>query len=402
MTSLSPGGGVLYTLPTCSSCHGRPNNPSFTSPSLSLVLQRLVDLLLLTTPSSVDHQHLLTALHNATTLAINLVTLPSSSSTRSSSSSRPTFTPSLTPLPHNPVHLTIRILTPILPLPSPLSPSSAVSLASAVKGTPCVQLNSVSPAALSPSSASQPTIAGKEKQSWASLLTPRTSSPSSSSSSISPSVTHSSPVSPPRPVSDSVMLEATCVQPNSDSSAAVPSSSPDAEMQDGEEIQDENEATQQSHQTIPPSSTSSSSTSPPFDSSLPSSTTSTVIPSCRQPETFVVSAAVESLLTTQQGREETVEQESGQRVGSGSDECRRDHNTHHHTPHLATPLSHLILTPPLCLPPVMLFRTMSLSSPSYHIHSTSYRTEPVAEESLGRRGRVSMEAEEASRNKVGK
>ena len=266
MTSLSPGGGVLYTLPTCSSCHGRPNDPSFTSPSLSLVLQRLVDLLLLTTPSSVDHQHLLTALHNATTLAINLVTLPSSSSTRSSSSSRPTFTPSLTPLPHNPVHLTIRILTPILPLPSPLSPSSAVSLASAVKGTPCVQ-------------------------------------------------------------------------PNSDSSAAVPSSSPDAEMQDGEEIQDENEATQQSHHTIPPSSTSSSSTSPPFDSSLPSSTTSTVIPSCRQPETFVVSAAVESLLTTQQGREETVEQESGQRVEA---EATNADETITHT--ITHPTSHPTLT----------------------------------------------------------
>jgi hypothetical protein len=104
------------------------------------------------------------------------------------------------------------------------------------------------------------------------------------------------------------------VQSNSDSPAAVPSSSPDAEMQDEEEIQDENEATQDSHHTIPPYSTSSPSISSPFDSSLPSSTTSTVIPSCRQPETFVVSAAVESLLTTQQGREETVEQERGQRV----------------------------------------------------------------------------------------
>ena len=129
------------------------------------------------------------------------------------------------------------------------------------------------------------------------------------------------------------------MQPNSDSSAAVPSSSPDAEMQDGEEIQDENEATQQSHHTIPPSSTSSSSTSPPFDSSLPSSTTSTVIPSCRQPETFVVSAAVESLLTTQQGREETVEQESGQRVEA---EATNADETITHT--ITHPTSHPTLT----------------------------------------------------------
>ena len=314
MTSLSPGGGVLYTPPTCSSCHGHSNDPSLTSPSLPLVLQRLVDLLLLTTPSSADHQHLLTALHNATTLALNLVTLPFSSSTRSSSSSHPTSTVSLTPLPHSPSHLTIRILTPIVPLPSPLSPSSAVSLASAVSGTPCVQHNSVSSAALSPSSASQPRIAVKEKKSWASLLTPLTSSSSSSPTSFSPSVTPSRPVSPPCPVSDSVMVGTSCVQPNSDSYAAVSSSSPEVEMQDEDENQDKNEATQQSHQNISPSPTSSPSISPTFDSSLPSSTTSTVASSCRQPKTFVVFAAVESLLITQQGREETAEQESGQRV----------------------------------------------------------------------------------------
>src|ERR1700679_3831774 len=101
MTSLSPGGGVLYTPPWCSSCHGHSNDPSFVVPSLSLVIQRLVDLLLLTTPSSTDHQHLIAALHNATTAAINLVILSSSSTTHSPSSPCSTSTPSSTPRVHN-------------------------------------------------------------------------------------------------------------------------------------------------------------------------------------------------------------------------------------------------------------------------------------------------------------
>lgn len=119
------------------------------------------------------------------------------------------------------------------------------------------------------------------------------------------------------------------MQPNSDSHAAVSSSFPQAEMQDEEVKEDENGAAERAHGAIPPSSTSplsiSSSSAPSLLSSMP-----TVSSSCRQSETLVVSAAVYSQLT-QQGREETVEQESGdaaEAVAKDSDETIAHSITH--------------------------------------------------------------------------
>src|ERR1700712_2370524 len=113
MTSLSPGDGVPLTSPSSSPRHGRPNDLSFVSPSLSytppsltLLIQRLVFLLSLTSPTSPDHRHLLTALDHPTTPALTL-------SPSLSSSSSPPSSPPLSPT--SPA-FTIRILTPVLPL----------------------------------------------------------------------------------------------------------------------------------------------------------------------------------------------------------------------------------------------------------------------------------------------
>ena len=147
-------------------------HPSLTfahPPSLSLLIQRLVDLLILTPPTSPAHLHLTTALDHAITAATRMATQPSSPS------------PPLPPLSHstitNPVHQftshTIRILTPILPL-SPLPPpsTSSQSLRGGATKTPCRQPNSVSYAALSSRTASRlATASAKKKRCWASLLT---------------------------------------------------------------------------------------------------------------------------------------------------------------------------------------------------------------------------------------
>ena len=369
MTSLSPGGGVLYTPPLCSSCHGHSNDPSFVVPSFPLVIQRLVDLLLLTTPSSTEHQHLLTALHNATNAAINLITLSSSSITPSPSSPHSTFTPSPTPLAHSPPHLTIRILTPLTPLPSPLSSSSTVSLLSGAKKTPCVQQNSASSAGLFPPIAPQLNAAGKGKKTWAahlSSLTSSSTSPSSPSPSpITPPVSPSSSATPPRAVSDSEMVESPCAQPNSVSSAAVSPSSPETNMQDIEEKRDCDEEAKPSHDAILPSTPSSPSISSSITSSLLSSTASMMTSSCRQPETSVSYAAVNSLLTTQQEGGETVGRESGKEeeaVAKDADETTA-HTTTVPPPHLTSPCN--TVTDPIPLSPFCITVTTSEPKPSH-------------------------------------
>jgi hypothetical protein len=111
-------------------------------------------------------------------------------------------------------------------------------------------------------------------------------------------------------------------------------------MQDDEEKQNRNGAAQQSPDAVPRSPTSSPSISSSITSSLLSSTTSVVSSSCRQPETSVSYAAVDSSSITQQGREETVEQESGKKVEAVPKDADE---TTAHTTILSTPL----LTP-LC------------------------------------------------------
>jgi hypothetical protein len=85
-------------------------------------------------------------------------------------------------------------------------------------------------------------------------------------------------------------------------------------MQDEEEKQNSDGVTQPSPHALSHSSTSSPPLFSSITSSLLSSTTSVVSSSCRQPETSVFYATVKSLSTSQQGREEMVEQESGKTV----------------------------------------------------------------------------------------
>ena len=145
MTSSSPGDDVSITPPSSSPRHGRSNDPSFVVPSFSLplpslysVIQRLVDLLILTSPTSSAHRHLTTALDHAITAATRITTRPLCPSHRPPLISRPSTT---TPLVHRRRPLTIRILTPILPLsPSPPSTPSQ-SLSSGARSTLSRQLN---------------------------------------------------------------------------------------------------------------------------------------------------------------------------------------------------------------------------------------------------------------------
>ena len=353
MTSLSPGGGVSYTLPSCSSCHVHSNDPSFIVPSLPLVIQRLVHLLLLTTPSSTDHQHLITALHNAANAAISLIISSSSSTTHSSSSPHPTFTPIPTPHVHSsPPHHTIRILTPLTPLPSPLPSSSVVSLLSGAKKTPCVQQNSVFNAALSPP-ITQLEAAGKRKKTWAAHLTSLTSPSVPSPSSITPPVSSSHSASSRRPVSDSEMVESPCVQPNSVSYAAVSPSSPETDMLDIEEKRNCDEETKPSHDPALLVSPSSPSTSSLITSSLLNSTQSMTTTSCRQPKTFVHHAAVESLSTSQLEGGEALGQDNGKEaeaVAKKTDETTA-HTTTASPPHPIAPCdTDLLPLFPFCMP----------------------------------------------------
>ena len=123
-------------------------------------------------------------------------------------------------------------------------------------------------------------------------------------------------------------------------------------MQDDEEKQNRNGAAQQSPDAVPRSPTSSPSISSSITSSLLSSTTPVVSSSCRQPETSVSYAAVDSLSITQQGREETVEQESGKKVEAVPKDA--DETTTHTTtlsaPLLTTPCNtNNNPLPPFCM-----------------------------------------------------
>ena len=349
MTCSSPGDGVSFTSPSSSSRHGHSNEPSYippspslTLPSLSLLIQRLVDLLILTPPTSPAHLHLTTALDHAITAATRMATQPSSPSPPSPPLSH---SPITTPV-HQFTSHTIRIVTPILPL-SPLPPpsTSSQSLRGGATKTPCRQPNSVSYAALSSCTASRlATASAEKKRCWASLLT--SPSPSPSPSSATPSASPPCPPpSSPSAVSDTVMVETSCVQPNSASHAAVSSSLMPERMQSEEGEEDKDGAVQQGVAAIPaPSSASTSSASLPSSAASPplGSETESVSSSCRQLTNLVVFAAVSSLSTPQLVGGKTTGQESGQwaeAVDSDADD------TSPHTPLTTTPSPHIHPTP---------------------------------------------------------
>ena len=262
LTSASPGDGVSFTSSPSSSRRGRSHDSSFVVPSLSLTLPSLPAGPTASWPPHPKTNHFLcssslhTALDHAITAATRIATHPPSPSSPLLSVSRlPT-----TPLAHLRTSLTIRILTPILPL-SPLPPStSSSSLSGGAKKTPCRQPNSVSHAALSSATTSQPTAARAKKRSWAALF----SSPSSSSSPTSPSVSSLCPRSPsPSVVSHTVLVEASCWQTNSDLSAAMSSSSPVECMQSEKGRRTETKQFSRVRMTLLPPSTSSPSPLPP-------------------------------------------------------------------------------------------------------------------------------------------
>ena len=125
-------------------------------------------------------------------------------------------------------------------------------------------------------------------------------------------------------------------------------------MQDIEEKQDGNGEATPSHDIILPTSLSSPSISSALTSSLLSSTQSMESPPCRQPETSVFYAAVDSLLTSQQGRGELVEVESGKEeeaVVKDADETTA-HTTTVPTPHVIPPScdTDTFSLSPFCMP----------------------------------------------------
>ena len=140
MTSLSPGDGVSYgpnSSPSSSSRHQHSNDPSFVAPSHSLIptsltflLQRLVDLLILTSPTSSAHRHLTTALDHAITAATRFAT-HSSLTPSHQVTSLPSLPLSLLPSP------TANVRSPFdSSLPSSLSPFLSLDLV-AVSGERC-------------------------------------------------------------------------------------------------------------------------------------------------------------------------------------------------------------------------------------------------------------------------
>ena len=207
MPSSSPGYGVLPPLSSSSPRHGHSNEPSFAPPSppltflsLSSPIQRLVDLLILTPPSTSTYQHLATALSHAITAATPTVIPPS--------------LPFIShPAPRRIPHFTTRILTPILPLS--LLPSSAPAQSSSSGAKDIYRQPTPIPFAyVSSLTARSATPTRAKKQSWAEMCSsPSPSSPSfpSSPSSLPPAIAPLSPSSPSHSVaSKAVALEASC------------------------------------------------------------------------------------------------------------------------------------------------------------------------------------------------
>ena len=225
MTSSSPGDRASCTSPSSSSRHGRPNEVSFVPPtssltlsSLSSVIQRLVDLLILTPPTTSAYHHLSTALDHAITATTHAASLPSS--------------PSIC-LPSRFSSVTIRTLTPILPLFPLLSSAPTKSSSDGAKDESRQLLPILYASQSSPTI--QPTTAtGAKKKSWAELCS------SSSPSSPSPTTPRTSPLSPPCPprsvLSGPVTLKATSRQLHLDVIASVPSTSPVKEVQSETEM----------------------------------------------------------------------------------------------------------------------------------------------------------------------
>ena len=228
----------------------------------------------------------------------------------------------------------VGVVLPLPPLPPPST--SSQSLRGGATKTPCRQPNSVSYAALSSRTASRlATASAEKKRVWASLLT--SPSPSPSPSSATPSASPPCPPpSSPSAVSDTVMVETSCVQPNS-ASHAVPE-----RMQSEEGEEDRDGAVQQGVAAISAPSTSSASLPSSAASPPLSSETESVSSSCRQLTNLVVFAAVSSLSTPQLVGGKTTGQESGQwaeAVNSDADD------TSPHTPLTTTPSPHIHHTP---------------------------------------------------------